>query len=138
MTTISPASSVRSMKAPVRKAGEFCRVKIDDASMESIILDVMDAEQKAKIKTIGYGIEMTVPLKELYPSQGKEARSKQDVTASEILGGIKWSLKDQCLAPYGPTREMKLSSMKPFRSPSFIYLPSRLKTYVFFSYLQSL
>ena len=111
------------MKAPARKAGEFCRVKIDDTSMESVILDVMDVEQKAKIKTIGYGIEMTLPLKELYPSQGKEARNKQDVAASEILGGINWSLKDQCLAPYGPEREMKLSSKNHIYPPPF-YLHS--------------
>ena len=52
---------------------------------------------------------MTLAMKELYPSQGKDARSKQETEAAEILNGIKWSLKDQCLAPFGDNKEMKLA-----------------------------
>ena len=113
MQIVSPASSVRTMtKVPSKKEGEFCRVKVDGSTLESIILDVMDAEQKVRIKTLGFSDDMTLPIKELLPSQGREAREKQIAAASEIYGGIKWALKDQCMAPFGPSQEMKLSGMK--------------------------
>ena len=107
MQTVSPANSVRAMKmtAPIKKVGEYCRIRQNNNNVEAIIEEI--AADKCKIKTVGYGTEMTIPLKELFPSQGKEARAKQEREAIEVLGGIKWSLKDQCTAPFGDEHEMK-------------------------------
>ena len=50
---------------------------------------------------------MTVTIKDLFPSQGKEARAKQEREATQVNGGVKWALKDQCTAPFGESQEMK-------------------------------
>ena len=98
------------MTAPIKKVGEYCRIRQNNNNVEAIIEEIV-ATDKCKIKTVGYGSELVIPLKELFPSQGKEARAKQELEAAEVLGGIKWSLKDQCLAPFGDEHEMKHAGM---------------------------
>ena len=100
------SSPRNSSTANLFKQGDFCRTHVDDVIYECQVLSLLE-EGKVKLKTLGFGLEITRISKELLPSSGKSARTKQEEEASGIYKAdtsltdtkeVEWKVGDFCLA----------------------------------------
>lgn len=80
---------------PARNVGEFCRLKCDDRDYECKVVEV--GKDNHVVETIGFGLRITYPAKDLLPSLGKAARDEQEALARNFVENqVLWKVGDQC------------------------------------------
>lgn len=83
-------------RVPTRNVGEYCRLRCDDRDYECKVVEI-GKENNVIVETIGFGLRITFPAKDLLPSVGKVAREEQEALArSFVENQVLWKVGDVC------------------------------------------